>query len=419
MTDTIEIIMHFAFYYPLFMAYVWMIGALYYRFHWETVEGDDVEHPKPLASYPPVSILLPCYNEGELVEETIGCLFEQTYPNFEVIAINDGSSDNTGELLNQLEKQYPNLRVVHLATNQGKATAMNAGAMLSKNEFLIGIDGDAILDAHAVHWLMSHFTSGSARVGAVTGNPRIRNRTTLLGKIQVGEFSSIIGMIKRAQRIYGRVFTVSGVVVAFRRTALQRIGYWSTDMVTEDIDVSWRLQLDHWDVRYEPNALCWILMPETLKGLWRQRVRWAQGGMEVFKRYFSQLFSWRKRRMWMVALEYLVSVIWSYTAATIIVLWVLGKFVELPQHLYIQTIVPGWNGVILGITCLCQFAVSLAIDSRYDKGLGRYYYWMIWYPLIYWMINTFTIVYAVPKALAKKDGQLATWKSPDRGVQSR
>ena len=100
----------------------------------------------------------------------------------------------------------------------------------------------------------------SVRVGAVTGNPRIRNRSTLLGKLQVGEFSSIIGMIKRAQRIYGRVFTVSGVVVAFRKSALQRIGYWNCDMATEDIDVSWRLQLDHWDVRYEPNALCWILM---------------------------------------------------------------------------------------------------------------------------------------------------------------
>ena len=85
-------------------------------------------------------------------------------------------------------------------------------------------------------------------VGAVTGNPRIRTRSTLIGRIQVGEFSSIIGLIKRTQRIYGRVFTVSGVIAAFRRRALADVGYWSPDMITEDIDISWKLQLRHWDI---------------------------------------------------------------------------------------------------------------------------------------------------------------------------
>ena len=85
------------------------------------------------------------------------------------------------------------------------------------------------------------------------------------------------------------VFTVSGLVAAFRRTALQDVGYWSLDMVTEDIDISWSLQLRRWDVRYEPNALCYILMPETLDGLWSQRLRWAQGGIEVL---MPQLNPW-------------------------------------------------------------------------------------------------------------------------------
>jgi biofilm PGA synthesis N-glycosyltransferase PgaC len=79
-------------------------------------------------------------------------------------------------------------------------------------------------------------------------NPRIRTRSTLIGRIQVGEFSSIIGLIKRTQRIYGRVFTVSGVIAAFRRQALADVGYWSPDMITEDIDISWKLQLRHWDI---------------------------------------------------------------------------------------------------------------------------------------------------------------------------
>src|SRR5690606_6379333 len=132
--------------------------------------------------------------------------------------------------------------------------------------------------------------------------PRIRNRSTLLGKLQVGEFSSIIGLIKRAQRTYGRIFTVSGVVVCFRKTALHDVGYWSPDMLTEDIDVSWKLQLHHWDVRFEPHALCWILTPETLTGLWKQRVRWAMGGIQVVMKHFriQHIFSWKSRRMWPV-----------------------------------------------------------------------------------------------------------------------
>lgn len=417
MNSFMESLFSFAFYYPLFMAYVWMIGAIYYRFHWEHAGGRSYSEPPELNSYPGVSVLLPCFNEGDLARETIERLFQQTYPNFEVIAVNDGSTDNTREVLDELSEEFENLRVVHLESNQGKAMAMNMAAMLSKHEYLVGIDGDAILEEHAVHWLVSHFINdGGTRVGAVTGNPRVRNRSTLLGKIQVGEFSSIIGLIKRAQRIYGRIFTVSGVVSAFRKSAMHRIGYWTTDMITEDIDVSWRLQLNHWEVRYEPNALCWILMPETFAGLWRQRLRWAQGGMEVFKRYFKQLFKWRSRRMWIVAAEYITSAVWSYVAAGIIVLWAVGLVVNIPEPFHIGTIVPGWNGVMLAMTCLLQFAVSLVIDSSYDKGLGRYYYWMIWYPLAYWLINVITVIVGVPKALLRQEGIRATWKSPDRGI---
>jgi biofilm PGA synthesis N-glycosyltransferase PgaC len=305
---------------------------------------------------------------------------------------------------------------VHLAENRGKATALNVGALVARSEYLVCIDSDAVLDPHAIHWLVAHLDS-SPRVAAVTGNPRIRNRSTLLGKIQVGEFSSIIGLIKRAQRIYGRIFTVSGVVTAFRKSALQRVGYWSPDIVTDDIDISWRLQLDHWDVRYEPNALCWILMPETYYGLWRQRLRWAQGGVETALRYGRQMGDWKSRRMWGGFAEYLLSVFWSYILMLIIVLWLLGKFVTLPENLHVPTIVPGWHGVVLATTCLLQVLVSLVLDSRYERGLLRIYFWMVWYPLAYWMINVITVAAAVPTALFRRSGKRGKWTSPDRGLQ--
>ncbi len=415
-TDYLGLALNFAYFYPLAMAYVWMVGGLLYYFQWEHGRPVGAEALGDMSEYPPVSLLVPCHNEGENLRETIAALDKQNYPEFEIIAINDGSTDDTTELLDELVRQYPRLRVVHLAENQGKPTALRMGAMASPHEFLICIDGDALLDSNATGWIMKHFVA-SARVGAVTGNPRVRTRSTLLGKIQVGEFSSIIGLIKRAQRIYGRVFTVSGVVAGFRKSALQEVDYWSMDAITEDIDVSWKLQLRGWDIRFESNALCWILMPETLKGLWRQRLRWAQGGVEVFTRYLPQILRLRQRRMWLLCLEYLLSVFWAYTIVFLFLLWLLMQIVPQMAGAASLSMVPGSASLFLGVTCLIQFAVSFYIDGRYEKGLGRLYYWMLWYPLVYWLINMLTLAVAVPKALLTSRGPRATWVSPDRGVR--
>lgn len=411
-----SVLLDFVFYYPLFMAYVWMIGGIYYYWHWERKEGAP-DDPPALHVVPKVSILIPCHNEEDNVHDTVTWALAQEYPDFEVIAINDGSKDRTGAILDEMRASNPRLRVIHHAENQGKAVGLRMGAVASRGEILVCVDGDALLDPHATTWIARHFVDGP-RVGAVTGNPRIRTRSTLLGKIQVGEFSAIIGLIKRTQRIYGRVFTVSGVVTGIRKTALHRIGYWSTDMLTEDIDVSWALQRDHWDVRYEPNALCWILMPETLKGLWRQRLRWAQGGVEVLLKYSSSLLKWRRRRMWGVPLEHTLSLVWAFLMAGTIVLWALGFVIEMPEPIRVSSLLPEWYGVLLGVTCLLQFAVSLSIDGRYEKGLGRYYYWMIWYPIAFWMLSVLTSVVAVPKTLLRRRRGRAVWVSPDRGLKS-
>jgi poly-beta-1,6-N-acetyl-D-glucosamine synthase len=212
---------------------------------------------------------------------------------------------------------------------------------------------------------------------------------------------------------------VSGVVVCFRKSALRQIDYWSVDMVTEDIDVTWRLQFDHWDVRYEPNALCWVLMPETVRGLWKQRLRWAQGGAEVLLRYWKILLDWRKRQMWPIFIEYSLSVVWAYAMSLVVGLWLLGLLAPMPWWLRVTTVLSRWHGVLLGGTCLLQFGVAMWIDGRYEKKLGRIFYWMIWYPIAYWLLNMTTTVRALPKALMKRRGTRAVWVSPDRGLQER
>ena len=306
----------FVFLYPVVMAFVWIVGGLYFYLRRERGQASGRAAAARWSSYPLVSIVVPCHNEGPNVRETLAALLEQRYPRLR--------GDRGQRRQHRRHRRHPRRAwprrppccgCVHLATNQGKAVALRTAALAARSEYLVCVDGDAILDEYATHWMVWHLASGP-RVGAVTGNPRVRNRGTLLGRLQAGEFSSIVGLIKRAQRTYGRVFTVSGVIGGFRRTALHRVGYWSDDMLTEDIDISWRLQMDHWDVRYEPRALCSILMPETLRGLWSQRLRWAKGGAQVVKRVTpATCSSWRRRRMWPVLLETWLSATWAVTPA--------------------------------------------------------------------------------------------------------
>lgn len=409
-------LLRFIFLYPLFMSYLWMIGALLFRAQHERAARPYSE-PERNVITPPVSVLIPCYNEGDNVEETLSHALALDYPDFEVIAINDGSRDNTGEVLDRMAAQNPRLRVVHLARNQGKAMGLQAGALVARHDLLIGIDGDALLDRHAAFWMARHFVA-DPEVGAVTGNPRVRNRSTLLGRVQVGEFSSIVGMIKRAQQSFGRLFTVSGVITAFRRSAVHQVGYWSPDMLTEDIDITWKLQRAGWKVRFEPNALVWILMPETLRGLWKQRLRWAKGGAQVLRKNFDVLWHPRERFMWPLLIEMCASVFWSYLMVASALLWLFDMLVPAVSFPTLGSpLVPYGPGLLLGATCLLQFALSKWLDSRYEEGLGRNYFWMIWYPAVFWIINLATTVVAYPQVFAGPAGQRARWISPDRGVR--
>jgi poly-beta-1,6-N-acetyl-D-glucosamine synthase len=409
----IRFISEFIFLYPLLMSFVWMVGGL--LFYWRHERGQ--RQVPELESYPMFSILVPCHNEQAQIGDTIEQLLQLDYPSYEIIAVDDGSTDRTAQEIRRLCRRHAVLRAVYLKENQGKAAALNIATLAARGEFLLTLDADALLTPDALRWIAWHFVY-FPRVGAVTGNPRILNRTSLLAKIQTGEFATIIGLIKRTQRLLGKVLTVSGVVAAFRKTALHSVGYWDTDMITEDIDITWKLENHFWDVRYEPRATCWIYVPETLKGLWRQRMRWSQGGVEVLKKHRGIWLHWRQRRLWPVYLENLISITWSYCFWSMVVLWLITAVfrvsvgIEPPPPLP-----PRWTGSILAMTCILQFTVSLYVDRNYEKKIGRYLFWVIWYPFMYWMISSLTVLFATPKALFKKKGQRAVWKSPDRGLQ--
>ena len=355
-----------------------------------------------------ITAVIPTLNPTSKLVNIINELISIGFIN--VIVVNDGSKDSTGNLIVSLVEKYSKLRAIDCRENKGKANALHIAAHAAQYEYLICIDSDAILDENAPYHLIKHFLEKGERVGAVTGNPRIRNRDTLLGKLQVAEYASIIGSIKRTQRILGKLMTVSGVVVAFRKKALVTVGLWDRDMITEDIAVSWKLQKKFWDIRYEPAALCWMLVPEKVSGLWKQRVRWAQGGQEVMLRHWNVLVHWKQRRLWPVYIEQLLSTTWSVS-------WLIyTTYIFLTSQTFSDLFIwIGLSAFSLTMQTMIQLVISLRNDGHYDD-IKSSYLWVAWYPMVYWVLNISVAIAALPKAIMSRiKGGYAVWESPDRG----
>lgn len=403
----IRVIEEFVFWYPAIMAVMWMVGGIMFYFCNERKE------PLPLYETPMVSILVPCFNEADTIKNTLRELSNIRYPNYEIIVINDGSSDNTSEIVMDLLERFDKVRFIDLKENNGKANALYLGLLASRGEILMGVDSDSYIMPDALNYIVPHFTNpyNGERVGAVTGNPRVRNRSTLLAKLQLCEYASIVSLIKRTQRIWGKVMTVSGVVVAFRKRALLESKLWDRDMITEDIGVTWKIEKNFWDVRYEPRALCMMLVPETLKGLINQRKRWTKGGMEIIRRHHDIFRSWETHRMFAVYFEQLISIVWSLCWLLMLVILMIGLFQE--GEWYALPYI--WKSLFLSTVCIVQFAVAMILDSRYDKNLLRNSVAAIWYPFLYWYVNALLVISQIP-ALFKRRKKMATWTSPDRGL---
>ena len=412
LSNWFDILAGFVFYYPIVMSLLWMAGGLCFFIRREMGKSTD---PPKLDRFPLVSVFIPARNEEENIEETVRSIFQNRYPNLEVIVINDASTDKTQEVLEGMLPEFPTLKILRMEKNLGKANGLNLAFAMSHGDIVFTLDADSMLDEHAIEWAVWHFNN-FPRVGAVTGNPRVRNRTTLLAMMQTAEYSSVVGLIKRTQRLLGKVMTVSGVVAAWRRSAIINAGLWDNTAITDDIEMTWKLETHFWDVRYEPNMICWMLVPETLRGLWAQRKRWAQGGVEVMRKHKDVWTKWRNRRIWPVYIDYFLGTFWAYAFLVCAFCWCLnlttGVSLETLGNPLFQ-----WNGMMVSTICLMQFIVSLIIDAHYDAGLCRIYFWVVWYPIVYWVFNAMATVFAVPNGLFRDMKTSGVWISPDRGVR--
>lgn len=390
--------------YPIFGAIMWITTSLFYWFRRERHAPQGV----PLQDFfPMVSILIPAHNEERTIKDVIKTACSIDYPHYEVIVINDGSKDHTEKVVKEVAQHNSKVRLISKKNNEGKAMALNDSLMCAKGDFVLIIDADAEPTPTILQYLIPHFKS--ARVAAVTGNPRVKNTPNFLTRLQLIEYTSIISILRRSQRIWGRIMTMSGVVFAARKNAIFSVGLFSPYMETEDIDLTWKFQTHFWDVRYESNALVWMEVPSTYRNFFHQRRRWARGLMQVLHRNFSVAFKWKQRRIWPIFYESLLSSLWSTCFVSMAIIWTISLLLDYPP-IGANPIPNAW-GMAIATLSLSMHALGAALDKRYDPDIIRFYPYAVYYPIIYWLILAIIASMELPVIFKNplKKKKLAVW----------
>jgi cellulose synthase/poly-beta-1,6-N-acetylglucosamine synthase-like glycosyltransferase len=239
---------------------------------------------------PPVTLLVPAYNEGAMIQQAIRSLLELDYPGYEILVIDDGSTDDTYARAAELEGRYGGVtvRIVSKA-NGGKANALNTGIALARSPFILCMDGDSRLSRDTLRRGMPHFSD--PHVGAVAGNVKVVNRVNMWTKLQALEYIEGLNMARRAQAFAGVVNIIPGPIGIFRRDMLTAVGGYDTDTYAEDADLTLKILTAGWHVVYEDRAIAWTEAPEHLIDLVKQRYRWTRGILQAL----------RKRSAWLAA----------------------------------------------------------------------------------------------------------------------
>ena len=248
---------------------------------------------RPTGYQPLVSVLIPAWNEEVGIEATINSVLNTKYPKLEVIIVNDGSTDRTHEVVTSFIARYRrNTAVLYeRIPNGGKARALNCGLSMAHGEIVITIDSDSVMDPHAIGNMVKHFTD--PRVASVAGNVIIGNRTKFIGLIQQLEY--VYGFyFKRADSLLNAVYIVGGAAAAYRKKVIDALGGFDEMVITEDIELSTRLQNHGYHVRYAADAIVYTEGPSDFSGLCQQRLRWKFGRLVTFYKYRRLFFSLRK-----------------------------------------------------------------------------------------------------------------------------
>ena len=243
----------------------------------------NVSRPRPLEELPPISILVPAYNEGEVLDEALASLARLDYPIYEVVVVDDGSRDDTLAVAAAWEgiRGPAEFRAV-TQPNAGKAAALNTGIRVSKHPYIFCMDADSQLEPRTLREAVRHM--GDESVGAVAGNVKVRNRGNFLARLQALEYIEGLNLPRRAQGFVAAVNIVPGPVGLFRREALEEVGFYDTDTFAEDADLTLKMMASGWKVVYEDRAVAWTDAPERWIDLAQQRYRWTRGILQTLRK---------------------------------------------------------------------------------------------------------------------------------------
>ncbi len=234
-------------------------------------------------TYPFVSIIVPAFNEEEVIQASLSSLLELRYPYYEIIAVDDGSTDETYDKMREFEGNHYGVRVsVYRKENSGKADTLNYGIRRSRAPIVVCMDSDSRLTAPALRYAVRHFND--RHVGAVAGNVKVINRHNIWTKLQALEYIEGLNIVRKAQAFWRSVNVIPGPIGIFRRTAIEATGGYDSDTFAEDFDMTVKILADGWKIHYEPKAVAYTEAPEELLDIIKQRYRWSRGILQALRK---------------------------------------------------------------------------------------------------------------------------------------
>jgi cellulose synthase/poly-beta-1,6-N-acetylglucosamine synthase-like glycosyltransferase/peptidoglycan/xylan/chitin deacetylase (PgdA/CDA1 family) len=328
-----------------------------------------------------VTVLIPAFNEEKVIVTTIERILASDYPSMEVLVIDDGSKDHTAYIVRSHFMRESRVGVVSIP-NGGKANALNVGLANAQGEVVVALDADTQFEKTTISRLVRWFTDPA--IGAVAGNAKVGNRINMITRWQALEYIVAQNLERRALSALDTLTVVPGAVGAWRRDVLRDIGGFPADTLAEDQDLTIAIQTKGYRVQFDPTAVAWTEAPDTVRGLAKQRFRWAYGTLQCLWKYRGITFNPAYAELGLVALPqvWLFQILLTTLApvADLLLLWQLvGEYINYAQHVGTYT---GDNLRIVGIYYVIFIVVDILaamVGFLMEKGEDWRLLW--WLPL--------------------------------------